>query len=152
MNIFDAIQLNRVHEFNDYIESNCDLNVQDDDQRTPLIISVIEGNLEFTQTILQKKVRINHQDDLGLTALHYACQNNHLDIVRLLLKYNTEINIKDIHGNNSLFKAVFNSRGNGEIIKLLIMNGADQHSKNNYDVSPLDLAKTIGNYEVSKYF
>ena len=45
-----------------------------------------------------------------------------------------------------------NSRGNGEVIRLLRAAGADPLAKNAHGNSPLNLARTIASYDVRQYF
>ena len=47
--------------------------------------------------------------------------------------------------------AVFNSMGKGEMIKLLLAKRADKDLKNKHEVSPRELASTIGNYNVLQF-
>jgi ankyrin repeat protein len=49
-------------------------------------------------------------------------------------------------------KAVFASRGRGELIQLLRAHGADPYRNNHYGQSALGLAKLIGNYDVYQFF
>ena len=57
----------------------------------------------------------------------------------------------DVNGNTPLSNAVFDSRGRDQMIKLLLSFGANKTLKNKHGVSPEDLAKSIGNYDVSKF-
>ena len=74
------------------------------------------------------------------------------DIIQLLISNNAKIDIKDYYGNTPLFKAVFFSQGDTEIIKMLLSAGADPDLKNNAGVSPRQLAKTIASFDVSDVF
>jgi ankyrin repeat protein len=60
------------------------------------------------------------------------------------------VDAQDIHGNTPLSRAVFDSKGRGQVIKLLLSSGANKDLKNKHGISPEDLAKSIGNYDVSK--
>jgi hypothetical protein len=60
--------------------------------------------------------------------------------------------LTDTLGNGVLFRAVFASRGNGEIIRMLRAAGADACARNSSGVSPLSLARTIANYNVAQFF
>jgi uncharacterized protein len=51
-----------------------------------------------------------------------------------------------------LSDAVFNSRGHGGLIAILRKRGADPYRKNHHGVSPLDLARTIANFDVAQFF
>lgn len=48
--------------------------------------------------------------------------------------------------------AVFNCRGNGEIIELLRSHGADPFAQNAHGVSPVELARKIDNHDVRQFF
>jgi ankyrin repeat protein len=56
------------------------------------------------------------------------------------------------YGNTPLFTAVFNSRGLGELIKLLRHHGADPWHPNNTGQTPTGLARLIANYDVAQFF
>jgi len=59
--------------------------------------------------------------------------------------------LQDNYVNTPLFRAVFSSNGRGDIIKLLLLYNADMNLKNKSGISPLQLAKTIGNYDITQY-
>src|SRR5262249_50790103 len=88
----------------------------------------------------------------GWTPLHFAAQSNSSDATALLLNAGASVDARDAHGNTPLFTAVFNSRGYGEVIKLLRAHGADPYTKNSHGVSSLRLAHTIANFDVSQFF
>ncbi|MCQ3829148.1 ankyrin repeat domain-containing protein [Microbulbifer elongatus] len=94
----------------------------------------------------------NNQDKNGWTPLHFAAQGNSISAVRALIKCGANTEVKDVFGNTPLFRAVFSSNGNGDIINFLIEDGADPESKNKHDVSPKSLAESIGNYDITKFF
>jgi uncharacterized protein len=73
-------------------------------------------------------------------------------IAELLIQYGANLEARDVNGNTPLNDAVFYSKGNGEMITFLLDKGANKDSKNNYGVSPLDLAHTIANYDVKQFF
>jgi ankyrin repeat protein len=83
--------------------------------------------------------------------LHFSCQNQSIEMTKFLIDKGSEINVIDTHGNTPLARAVFSSRGRGEVIKLLLDAGADKTKKNNHGISPLDLAKSIANYDIAKF-
>ena len=95
---------------------------------------------------------INKQDNNGWSALHFAAQNQSVVAVKSLLKYGAKTELKDSFGNTPLFRAVYCSRGDGEIITLLLKHGANPDSENEYGVTPRSLASTIGNYDNAQFF
>jgi ankyrin repeat protein len=91
-------------------------------------------------------------DDNGGTPLHFAAQASAADVARVLLDAGARIDARDSEGNTPLFRAVFASRGHGDVIELLRARGADPTIRNNHGVSPIDLSRTIANYNVRQFF
>jgi len=128
------------------------LSSTDADGRNALMHAVLGGHGDAVCFLLQSGCDPDGRDRLGYTALHFAAQDYLLDMVELLLEKGATVDVTDEHGNTPLFKATFYSRGRGEVIRLLINAGADQHLENHYGVSPLVLAESIANYSVLKWF
>lgn len=133
----------------DALDRGCDPNLPDRGGRTPLANAVIgeEGNI--VELLLRSKVNVNRPDAQGYTPLHHAAQRHLAAIVDALIAAGAEVDAKDSFGNTPLFRAVFESRGRGEVLHALIRAGADQHAQNNSGVSPKELAASIANFDVS---
>lgn len=84
--------------------------------------------------------------------MHAAVQAWSPSTCVILLNAGAPVDCQDAHGNTPLGKAVFESRGRGEIIKLLRARGVDPMLKNRHGVSPLKLARTIANFDVRQFF
>jgi ankyrin repeat protein len=124
----------------------------DGDGRTPLIHSAIEGKTEIAAALIQAGANAGVQDNLGNSALHYAAQGFHTQLAKLLINAGANINAQDILGNTPLWRAVFSSKGRGEMIELFLSSGADPNYRNRRGKSPRELAKTITNYDILQYF
>jgi len=94
----------------------------------------------------------NQKDNQGWTPLHFAAQEWSEEAAKTLLENGAEVDITDSNGNTPLWRAVFSSRGRGELIKLLLVSGADPNKQNQSGVSPRSLADTISNYDITQYF
>jgi uncharacterized protein len=120
--------------------------------RTPLHHAVNESDPLTLKRLLDDGHDPNAVDDEGWTPLHFAAQGNSPEAARLLLEAGAAVDPRDSHGNTPLFKAVFSSRGIGDVIELLREHGADPNALNAHGVSPLKLARTIANYDVAGFF
>jgi ankyrin repeat protein len=130
------------------------VDVLDGEFRTPLLHAAIAGKVDVLSWLIEHGADINHQDRNGLSALHYAVQKKHMDAVGALLTNGAVVESKDAHGNTPLWRATFDARGHYEPVQILIHYGANPHSKNKSDRSPLDFAEQIGDehlIEVLKY-
>jgi uncharacterized protein len=120
--------------------------------RTPLHYSASEGNAESVAHLIGEGADPNAKDKNGWSPLHFASQAGSGPVVQLLLNANAVVEEPDSNGNTPLFRAVFNSKGDGTIISLLRQAGADALRENKHGVSPLDLARAIANYDVAQFF
>ena len=120
--------------------------------RTPLHLAACEGKVEDVARLLNNGVAANVQDDDGLTPLHFAAKAMSIEVTKLLVDAGADVRLKDTNGNTPLSNAVYASRGNGGVIKLLRDAGADPSEPNNYGVSPVGLARTIANFDVAQFF
>jgi ankyrin repeat protein len=143
--LFDALLTEDLTLLTELLAAGCDVNAQDEEGRTALIQATLYNNFEVVQILIEHGANVNTRDFFnGYAALHFAARNYSLELLQLLLKHKAEVDLKDINGNTPLFLAVFNANGKGGAIQQLLLNGANRDSKNNQDVSPLELAKTMG--------
>ena len=133
-------------------EDEFDVNSKDSKGRTFLHYAFIENNYNIAELLLEKGANSSYSDKNGWTPLHYAAQNYNAKLSELLIKYGADVNAKDEFGNTVIARATFASQGNGEVILLLLKNGADPKIANNSNVSAIDLAYKIGNFDVTQYF
>lgn len=120
--------------------------------RTALHYAAAENNTVDAQELIACRVDVHAKDDNEWTALHLAAQSNSFEVARLLIEAGAEVDPADSLGNTPLSTAVFNYRGNGELIMLLCEKNADPYRENHHGQSPLALARLITNYDVAKYF
>ena len=128
------------------------INWIDDDGRTLLFHSIISKSINMIDLLLKRGSSTIIQDRLGWSPLHYAAQNNDLEGAKLLIEYGANLECKDAYGNTPLWRAVFSSMGMGDMIQLLLSKGADPGNHNNSDISPIQLANTIANYNTKQFF
>jgi ankyrin repeat protein len=112
----------------------------------------MEKDVPRVETLLSSGSDPNAVDDSGWTPLHFAARASTPEVVKLLLNAGAAVDPRDSFGNTPLWRAVFHSRGEGEVIRLLRTAGADPYIDNKHGSSPLKLARTIANYDVRQYF
>ena len=120
--------------------------------RTPLHYAAGDGDVARVRELLDSGMDASAADDNGWTPLHFAAQGNAVDVAAILLQVGAPVDPRDSHGNTPLSKAVFNSRGVGDVINLLRAHGADPNVQNAHGMSPHKLAHTIANYDVRQFF
>jgi ankyrin repeat protein len=125
---------------------------RDRDGRTPLHEAVFQGRSSAVERLLEDGVDPDARDNGGRTPLHFAAQEYRPQEARLLCMGGAAVDARDSFGNTPLWRATFDSRGRGEVIRVLLEHGADPDFVNNAGVSPRQLAERIGNYDVGQYF
>ena len=138
------------------IENGADIKAQDTVfSRTALHFAAENGNLETVKYLVEHGADIQDRDNFGATAFHYAAKNNRLDIVKYLVSKKMDYMAKDVRGwsamhyaadgdsidiiryllakglninelNNAGRTPLFFARGNQELRKFMISNGAKQ--------------------------
>lgn len=120
--------------------------------RSELHYAAGDGDVAQSEKLVRKGLDVNLADKNGWTPLHFAAQSQAPEVATLLLNAGAHVDPKDIHGNTPLFKAVFESNGRGDTIKLLRARGADPFCVNKHGQTPVGLARLIANFDVKQYF
>ena len=120
--------------------------------RSPLHYAARDGDGVLCRTLLITGADPNLADSGGWTPLHFAAQASSAEATAALLAFGADVGARDAFGNTALFRAVFSSRGRGDVIQLLRQAGADPASENVKGISPISLARGIGNQDVAQFF
>lgn len=128
------------------------LNYMDEDGRSLIFYSVFENDILTTHELIKKGADLDIVDNNGWTPLHYSVNEYLIEITKLLIENGASINAKDSYGNNVIWRAVFASRGRGDLIEFLLKNGANANELNDSGISARNLAERIGNYDVFQFF
>jgi len=120
--------------------------------RSELHNAVIAKDLARVRSLLESGADPSARDGSGWTPLHFSAQDYSLEIAELLLDFGANIDAQNSQGQSPLYTAVFNSRGRGDLIKLLRKRGANPEQRNLYGKTPIGLAKAIANYDLVAFF
>ena len=126
------------------LQRGADVNVRDDDQRTPLHSAVLGGSVGLVGLLLESGADVNAADSEGYTALHFAAQEHVPELARILIARGANVNAQDNDGASVLWRAVFSSAGRDEIVQHLVTNGAKVDLANHAGESPRQLAERLG--------
>ncbi|MDX6917661.1 ankyrin repeat domain-containing protein [Pectobacterium carotovorum] len=105
--------------------------------------AIAYGNVAVVNKLIELGIDVNHQDDKGQTPLHYTAQHKMKDVAEIILMNKGDVLVTDKFGNQALWTAVFNARGDYDIVSLLLKYNSLPEHKNNSGRSPLDFARQI---------
>ena len=129
------------------------------DNRTPLIMSVIDGSNEvFSELLARKDIDVNENID-GLTALYWACELGKLEQVQQLLKagaYPTIIARFKIDGSNILYQqtpliTAIHHHHHDVAVAIITFNPACLNIPSHDGLFPVHQAVLNRNYELTKF-
>ena len=122
------------------IMPSIDLNVHDEDGKTPLHYATERGYTHTIKYLLDRNVDPNKPSRDGFTALHLACEHADEDAVYLLTLRGADVNARDKHGKTPALIAGEN--GKEGAIHILAGAGADLDRRDNHgNVSIISAAK-----------
>ncbi len=120
--------------------------------RSRLHYAAKDNDAERVRSCIAEGLDVSAPDRDGWTPLHFAAQECALEAATLLIDAGAKVDAADLHGNTPLFRAVFNSRGRGEMIALLRKSGANPGLVNKHGLTPVSLSRTIANFDVAQFF
>jgi ankyrin repeat protein len=131
------------------LEKGYDININDTDGDTALVIASKTENEELLRTIIDAGADVNIQNKDGNTALMIASIYSNAeteDIIKMLINAGTDVNIQNKDGNTALMLACLHSNEMSyeETVKYLIDVGADVNIQNKDGNTALIFASKYG--------
>jgi len=121
------------------IQNGADVNTQDKNGFTALMLAVAIGHSNMVEFLIHNGAKVNTQYKYGATALINAIGHKHADIVKILIKNGADVNAQDEHGLTALMYVVMKSHAS--MVEFLIKNGADVNAQDKNGVTALMYVK-----------
>ncbi len=150
--VWDAIAQGDLAKVQKLLDNGMDVDTTDRQGRCLLSAAIIAEKPNVAMLIIERGPNLNLQDVNGWAPLHFAARHYLPDVVATLIDKEARIDIRDVRGNTPLYRAVFESRGRGEVIQLLLAHKANPRKRNKLGVSPIELAGMITNFNVKQFF
>jgi ankyrin repeat protein len=135
--------------------SHADVNIKDQDGRTPLMHAVLAEDTEpaVVKLLVARGADVNATDaKQKWSPLHFAARDDKEAIVRSLLEAGAAVDAADVFGNTPLWETVMSSTPSPSVARELLKHGADPYRKNNDGVAPIDTARRTGRVELLNLF
>ena len=126
--------------------------IRDKAQRTLLMEAAIFKKEDIARLLIENGADVNAQEIKGWSPLHFATQSNLPGLVKLLIEKGANLNSQDAWGNVPLLRALHSCDSETETVSILLQAGADKDKKNNYGVSPYELAMQVTNHDLKRFF
>ena len=135
------------------MEAGADVNAQDAQRDSPLLLAGARGYTEIVKLALAHKPDFRVTNRYGGTALIPACHYGHVDTVKALLASPIDVDHVNDLGWTALLEAVIlgdGGRAHTEIVRLLIARGANPNLADRQGVTPLAHARQRGQVAIVK--
>lgn len=147
--LFESCKKGDLYLINYLIGKKVNINAQDLDGRTVLMLFAKNGNFKAVDFLLEFDPIVDMKDNDGYTALFYACEKGFKNIVNLLLSIKghfSDVNEIDNNLRSPIIVAV--RYGHKEIVEILIKEGAKISQRDKFDLTALDLALSYGHKDI----
>lgn len=149
-NFFQAVVNNNLKALKETLKKGVDVNIKLlNGGKTALHLSTELGHYQIVEELINNQADVSSITDRGFSPLHVVAQKDNKDISLLLIKSNAKLDIVSDNGmgTTALQEAAY--MGNIEIVKILLMSGADsEYREKKYNYSAFDLADKAGHKEV----
>ncbi|CAK9295629.1 unnamed protein product [Gordionus sp. m RMFG-2023] len=115
-----------------------DINMKDENDRTPIHIACLNGHLDILKAILQYCPNLDFRDKFGMTPLIICIAYNHPDLAYYLLESGANALVTDDTGSTALHYALKNSFE--DATKILVGYSDNLNIKDKEGIAPLHVA------------
>lgn len=117
IDIFAAVKAKNLEEIKLWLQTNADVNVQDESKNTPLHYATYLNHFEICQLLLESGANVNIQNSIQDSPFLYAGASGYTKLVELFLKHDADFSVYNRYGGTALIPAA--EKGHIETVKLL---------------------------------
>jgi ankyrin repeat protein len=145
--IFQIIRRGEIDVYKTIIKKY-DINLLDESGYGLLHTAIAYRQYEIALDLVNHDIDLNMRDKKKQTCLHYLGFFRNIELTRAILEKGADLEIKDSYGNTPLWYAVFNAKGNYDLVNLYLKHKADPNSINDAGKSPLLFARRISDQKL----
>ncbi|UYV70654.1 hypothetical protein LAZ67_8000179 [Cordylochernes scorpioides] len=119
---------------------------------TPLHFATTNGQINVVRILLDYKANINLISSTNARPVELAVRIGHLAIVKALLEHPQRIDVNTRGEGEFTLLHIASQEDFIEIVKYLVLKGADVHARNSAGSKPIHIAAREGRLDVVKYF
>jgi len=116
--IVDLVSTNDLKAVKSALDQGADINSQDKDGRSLLLIATVKKYMEMANLLVSYKADVNLQDHQSDSAFLYAGASGQTELVKLFLKNGARFDIFNRYNGTALIPAC--ERGHTETVKILV--------------------------------
>ncbi|WP_340163347.1 ankyrin repeat domain-containing protein [Commensalibacter communis] len=143
---FDTARQGETELLAEFIRAGMDINHQNHEGHTALILACYHNQLEAVKLLLEKGADPNIVDNKGATALTGVAFKGYIPIAQLLIKAGANVDAENNLRRTALMFAIL--FGRNDMAKFLIESGANPHHTDGEGVTPIQLAERQGDEEL----
>ncbi|KAK6535335.1 hypothetical protein TWF694_001797 [Orbilia ellipsospora] len=147
-----AVKFGCVKAIEALLSRGADVKCVDRTGRGVLHVAAEKGNLDIVKFLSKKGAAVDEGNEKGRTPLYLAVRNGWVDVVEYLVTLEgVDVNKVGDDGWTALHAASFYGKKGGEMVKVLLENGAEVGVKiSSTGYTPLHKASEAGNLEAAK--
>ncbi|WP_269432225.1 ankyrin repeat domain-containing protein [Bacillus sp. FJAT-27245] len=113
-----AAERGNVGEISRLIEKGADINVQDSEGRTPVMIAAYKNDVAAAKALIDAGADVDIRDNMKNNVFLYAGAEGYIDILKLAIKAGADPNMTNRYGGVAIIPA--SERGHVDVVKLLL--------------------------------
>lgn len=118
--LLQAAEDGKTDTIKNLINNGANINVQDSDGRTPIMIATYNNDVETAKILIEAGADVNIQDNMKNSPFLYAGAEGYLEILKLTIEAGADPTITNRYGGTALIPA--SEHGYVEVIKELLTN------------------------------